>query len=373
MSLMTLVGSLGFIAVAACWALAVLLYRVGTSGSVARKLSFLLVAEGVILITAGFPNFAFNIPFSIFEQYPAAGIAIGLSHLTGDVTLLALYPPFLAATLQTRLTRPFAAKKVRVGLMIGAPVMALVLIFGPEPYAEILLYTEMVLLFIFAVVASLHAWYTAQGKIARDRARIFAFAFGIRDICWVYAYGAAAWMLWTGASYNPDSVFLLTYKAVYALGTLLAVPLIAYGILRTQLFDIDLRIRWTIKQSTVAAVFIAVIFIISEGASQFLSAELGNVVGLLAAGVLMFFLAPLQGFAERVAGAAMPNTHDTPEYTSFRKMQVYEAAVSEAQAEGGISNKERALLVHLRDSLGISETDASAIEADLQAPPLGGL
>ena len=41
---------------------------------------------------------------------------------------------------------------------------------------------------------------------------------------------------------------------IYASGTLLAIPLIAYGILRTHLFDIDLRVRWTIKQSTLAAI-----------------------------------------------------------------------------------------------------------------------
>jgi len=148
---------------------------------------------------------------------------------------------------------------------------------------------------------------------------------------------------------------------------LFAVPLIAYGILRTQLFDIDLRIRWTIKQSTVAGVFIAVMFVISEGASQFLSDELGKVTGLLAAGVLMFFLAPLQRFAERVASTAMPNTKNTEEYAAFRKMQVYEAAVAEAQQEGGISHKERTLLGHLRDSLGISAADAKAIEIELQS------
>jgi hypothetical protein len=42
-------------------------------------------------------------------------------------------------------------------------------------------------------------------------------------------------------------------------------------------------------------------FLISEGASIFLSAELGNGAGLLAAAVLMFFLEPLQRFADGVA------------------------------------------------------------------------
>jgi len=62
----------------------------------------------------------------------------------------------------------------------------------------------------------------------------------------------------------------------------------------------------------------------------------------------------------------MPNTHDTPEYAAFRKLQVYEAAVADA-LPGGISEKERALLRRLQDSLGISGGDAAAIERDLDA------
>ena len=56
-----LVGILGLVAIAACWALAVVLYRVGTAGSVARKLSLLLVVEGFTLTTATFPEFALGL------------------------------------------------------------------------------------------------------------------------------------------------------------------------------------------------------------------------------------------------------------------------------------------------------------------------
>ena len=62
----------------------------------------------------------------------------------------------------------------------------------------------------------------------------------------------------------------------------------------------------------------------------------------------------------------MPNTHNTAEYAAFRKMQVYEAAVIDA-LPGGMSAEERALLGRLRESLGISDSDASAIERDLEA------
>ena len=61
----------------------------------------------------------------------------------------------------------------------------------------------------------------------------------------------------------------------------------------------------------------------------------------------------------------MPNTKNTPEYAAYRKMQVYESALAEAYREGGISDKERTLLNHLRNSLGISRVDAEALEREL--------
>ena len=224
----------------------------------------------------------------------------------------------------------------------------------------------LVFAFLFALAASIQAWYVAAGA-ARTRARSFALAFGFRDLCWGYVYLETVWGVWHGTSAEVPSDSADPTYLIYMLGTLLAVPLIAYGILRTHLFDIDVRIRWTIKQSTLAATVVAIVYALSEGASRLLSSELGNVAGLLAAALVVFFLAPLQRFAERVASAAMPNTHNTPEYAAFRKLQVYEAAVAEAQQGGGISQKEHALVNTLRDTLGISSTDADTLERELQS------
>ena len=148
--------------------------------------------------------------------------------------------------------------------------------------------------------------------------------------CWGYVYLETVRQMWAGTMAEVPSDPMDPIILYYALGTLLAVPLIAYGILRTHLFDIDLRIRWTIKQSTLAAAVVTIIYVLSEGASRLLSSELGSVAGLVAAGLVVFFLAPLQRFAERVASNAMPNTHNTPEYAAHRKLQVYESAIAEA-------------------------------------------
>ena len=368
-----LIGILGLVAIAACWGLAVVLYRVGTAGSVARKLFVLLVVEGFVLVTAEFPEFASGLGVSFWESFFASNPMLlffaDLFHHLGDAAMIALYPPCLALALNTNLTRPFADTRVRIGLAIGSVVLVLAVLFSPSRIGTTLLYSVVTLLFVYAMMASIHAWRTAKRGMARERAGIFALAFGLRDLGWGLSYAISAWLMWT----QPEltAVIVMTDiswlgKFVYALGTLLAVPLIAYGILRSHLFDIDLRIRWTIKQSTLATIFVTLIFLISEGADRLLSAELGNFAGLLAAGVVVFFLAPLQRFAESVASVAMPNTQNTPEYAAHRKMQVYEAAVAEAVPDGIISDRERALLNSLRESLGISEADADALEGELQ-------
>ena len=368
MSQLTLIGILGLVAIVQCWVLAVVLYRVGEPGSAAHKLALLLVVESLVLLTAEFPEMAMGIPPSFFDRHPVFLYFLITIHDVADVAMLVLYPPFLAAALQTNLTRAFASKRMRIGAAVAAVLLSLSpLVYFPlwdSPVRFTLLNLALTLLYAFALVASIQAWLAAPAGVARDRARAFAIAFGIRDVCWLFVYGASTWLIWTGTFNAEEPGLARQVKLLFALGTLFAVPLIAYGILRAHLFDIDLRIRWTIKQSTVAAVFVAVFYLVSEGADRLLESELGNVIGLIASALVMFFLVPVQRFAERIASAAMPNTENTPEYAMFRKMQVYEAALTEALPDGNISERERELLNRLRDSLGISIADAETIEGE---------
>ena len=359
---------IALVATAMCWAFAVLLHRNGRAGSVARKLAVLLGIEGVTLISAGYIDLMLTPAVQAHPFYQHWFDAQFVVHTLGDCAMLALYPPFLAAALGTKLTRPFADNRVRIALAAAAALLFVVTLTTPMKFGASSLYVALALAFWFAFGASMNAWYLATGP-ARTRARSFAIAFGVRDVLWGYTYLVAVRQLWVGTMAEMPDDPMDPIFVFYALGTLLAVPLIAYGILRTQLFDIDLRIRWTIKQSTLAAAIVTIVYVLSEGASRLLSSELGSLAGLLAAGLVVFFLAPLQRFAERVASSAMPNTHNTPEYAAHRKLQVYEAAVAEALQGGGITKKERALLNRLRDTLGIAAVDAEALERDLQATP----
>lgn len=363
------IGIVGLIAIAECWLLAVVLFRAGMPGSVARMLALVLVVEGVTLATAGFPEFALAVPDSWYEQHPWAGMISFILHTLGDSAMVAFYLPFLAAALNTRLTRPFAGKRGRIGAALAATVMFLTVMFTPQEFAATVLYLALILLFGFALVASIHAWLVAAPGIARTRAKLFAAAFGLRDVCWGFVYMASIWWIWDGTYFQSEAEppMLWEIKLIYALGTLIAIPIIAYGVLRTQLFDIDLKIRWTIKQSALGFAAVSIIYVLSEGAEMLLSEQFGTAGGLVGAAIVVILLQPLKRLADRVASAAMPNTNNTPEYTSGRKLQVYESAYAEALAEGGISQKERNLLDHLRESLGIPPSEAEAIESQLQS------
>ncbi len=356
----------GLLAVALCLFLAVVLFRTGPAGGIARRLALLLAVEGLTLGSSGIIDFLLPPTARVGSGYLLWWQSNIVVHTLGDGAMLVLYPRFLAAALDTPLVRPLDRSAVRHALVGLAVLLVPLVLLSPELLGSVVLFVVLVSLFGFALVASIHTWRTAPPGLARTRAGIFTLAFGFRDVCWGFVYAMGIRIVLTGAGADPSAYPDALY-VVYASGTLFAVPVIAYGILRTQLFDIDLRLRWTLKQSTLAAAFVALLYLVTEGADRLLSSELGNVAGLLAAAALVFFLAPLQRLAESVASAAMPNTRDTPEYVAFRKLQVYEAALLDAARDGGISEKEWALLHRLRDSLGISPADATALERDLGA------
>ena len=156
--------------------------------------------------------------------------------------------------------------------------------------------------------------------------------------------------------------FLLALS--YELAVILYVPQVAYGVLRVQLFDIDLRVKRTLKRGTVTAAFVATFFVVSEFAGNYLSGQFGTVLGVLCTGALVFFLDPIQRAAEGLSNAAMPNTVDTPEYESFRKLQVYESALQAALEDGRISERQRRVLNSMIASMGIDPNVAQRMEKD---------
>lgn len=212
---------------------------------------------------------------------------------------------------------------------------------------------------LYGLAASLHAVRRASTESGRRRARWFALAFGVRDVLFcvlIIAYVVFG-VQWVGA-------------VAPQIATLLYVPLLVYGILKSQLFDIDLKIKWTLRRGTVAAIFLAVFFAASEGAAAFFESRTGSTLaGIGAAALLVFIIAPLQRAADRLADAAMPRVQATPTYVAFRRMEVYRAALEGAMQDGEVTEREREMLRRLRASLSVPEEDAQALERDLVGHP----
>lgn len=367
---------LGIPAAIVAWGFALYVLAVAPPTRGARFLVAMLLVDGLAVITS-YNNLQHLNPLLESVGLPPVP---GVLHQVSDWALVAVYLPFLGMTLSTPLVAPLRHPVISRCILFGGLAFALALFFIPDSARarfNIPFYAVISIVLAWGFIAALHTWYIASGDAERERARAFTLAFGARDILWTitFAYFALAHFDLVGPGIeqqmaNPDwysPAFPLTYQ----LAIIIYVPLVAYGVLRVQLFDIDLRLKRTLKRSTVAAAFVATFFIISELAGEFLSGQFGAVLGVLGTGALVFFLDPIQRAAERLSNAAMPNTVDTPEYESFRKLQVYDSAIRAALEDGHISARQRRVLDSMVRSMGIDETVAQRMEDDALAALAG--
>lgn len=353
---------LGIPAAFIAWAFAFYVYLVAPRTLAARLLIVLLVVDGIAAISSYGNSY-------VIDQYVGLGeVRWWQIHQASDWLVITSYLAFIGVTVRSPLTRPLRPPIVRWGLLaIGCTLAFWMFFLSKAELIEMMpaLYPTIVITLTWGLASAIHAWVIAKDKASRARARAFTMAFGIRDVIWILTFIAstATTMGWMA----EEGILSDLVPIAYALAVIAYVPLVAYGMLRTQLFDIDLRIKRTLKRSTVAALFVAAYFLVSEFAADYLSSQLGAVMGLICTAALVFFLEPIQRAAQRFSDAAMPNTRATPEYESYRKLQVYESALQTALEQGGISSRERQMLDTLIKTMGIDSQAAFALERDALA------
>jgi hypothetical protein len=215
------------------------------------------------------------------------------------------------------------------------------------------------IVYLFGLIAAVAAYFrTRKGSVARNRAEWFAIAFGFRDVF----VGIASTLypilrpvpFWGDFVYNPGQA--LAYSAY--------VLLLAYAVLRFQLFNIDLKIKFVLQHSTVGALIIGAFIVGSEVLESFVPVS-GTVLNIVVAIAILIVLRPMQRLALRITDGLMRNVQNTTEYLDVRRLEVYRAALEGAFEDGLITDKERSILDHLRDSLGISQVEAVALEKEL--------
>lgn len=144
-----------------------------------------------------------------------------------------------------------------------------------------------------------------------------------------------------------------------------ATSILVYGILKTHLFDIDTKIKWTIQKGTVAGVFLGVFLVVTQLAQNYLSDEYGWMIGGVATGLVLFGLSPVQRFAERFANTMMPGVRSLADMGHPERSGLYREQALVAWSDGNLTPSERQLLDILRSRLGLSLDESTAIEREI--------
>jgi hypothetical protein len=362
-------GVPGTFAFVAAWCCAIVALRTDPRRTLNQKLSLILILEGL------FAGGAMGLLF--FFENPTIVTALVTCGVAAMVALPFQYLSFLAASLHTPLVAPFRSRGATVLLGLASTVAALFVFAKPHLFISELYRpgwapwnfqnvelgvrgTQLQgIVYLFGLIAAVTAYFrTRKGSVARNRAKWFAIAFGFRDVFAGFIQLLYPYLrpdpFWGDFVYNPGQA--LAYSGY--------VLLLAYAVLRFQLFKIDLKVKFVLQQSTVGALIVGGFIVGSEVLESFVPVS-GTVLNIIVAVAILIVLRPMQRLALSITDGLMRNVQNTPEYLEVRRLEVYRAALEGAFKDGLITEKERSILDHLRDSLGISQVEAVALEKEI--------
>lgn len=219
---------------------------------------------------------------------------------------------------------------------------------------------------LFALAVSIHGTWVAHEKQLRQRMFAYTAAFGTRDVFQILIILSFGDLAIIPSQVADSTAWVYASVVGFPLMIFVYVPLLAYGILKTHL--LDLQVKVTIRRGTLGGIFLAVFFIFSQVGQNLINATFGMVTGGLAAGLLLFAIAPLQRLAERVANMAMPGVKTIPEMEVPERVNLYKEQLERAWSDGSLSKKERLMLDNLRERLGITRESALHLEVQVTSP-----
>jgi hypothetical protein len=313
----------------------------------------------------------------------AAATSFGLAYLTDDpnralawahvgvvfnVSYYLLYPAFLS-TLPTPLARPLVPlRPFLYALSAIVPWFTVTdtrWLFGgitpvayapyeavPGPAFGFLAVYSLFLGFLGLVLAISSCRRAPRGSLLRDRARAYLAAFVVVDgmliaiavfLIVVQLVGGIGALLRFGEFINLSQTLAIVAFAF----------LLAYGMLTTQLFDLQLRLKKGAGRTAVIALIAVTFFVVSQTAEALLPVD-GFLPGLVGAGILALAFMPLQRAAIRILDRMFPAIRETPAYVRRRKEAIYAAAFEELARDGRISEEDRIQLENLKARLGLA-------------------
>lgn len=358
------------------WSAAVVVYRTAPHREVNRSLAVVLVLEGMVM--------GFSAGWNQLVESPEVSYAIVVLGTMAVAAAPYQYLTFLAAAFDVPPLRPFRgaiARTVLATLSVGAATLVLARPhwFITELYrvewatwnfqyqsGGLLLTRLQALAAVYGLLAAVWASVrTRPGTVARSRALLVASAFGIRDtfvaIILILYPVVRPIPFWGDFIYNPAQ------GAVY----LLYVSLLTYGILRSQILDIELKVKFALTQSVAGALLAVSFFVLSEIIEALLPVE-GLIPGLIAAGLVVLVLRPIYRVVRRLMERLMPGVERSSTYITTRRAEIYRAALEGAAEDGRVTSAERAILERLREQLGLEDSVARLLETEVTAAGLEG-
>lgn len=358
------------------WGAAAVVYRTAPHRQLNRSLAVVLLLEGMVMgLSAGWNQ--------MLESPDLAHAFV----IVGTMAVAAVpyqYLAFLASAFDVPPVKPFQSPGAR-RLLAASSVAAAALVlarpewFVTEPYrvewatwnfqyrsGGLFLARLQAVAAAYGLLSAVWAWIrTRPGTVARDCARLVTTAFGVRDL-----FVAVILVLYPVIRPIPfwgDFVYNPAQGLVY----LVYVSLLAYGILRSQILDIELKVKFALTQSVAGALLATCFFVLSEGIEALLPVE-GVVPGLIAAGVVVLVLRPIYWMTRGLMERLMPGVERSSRYISTRRVEIYRAALEGAAEDGRVTSAERAILERLRQQLELDDGVARRLEDEVTTVELEG-
>lgn len=159
---------------------------------------------------------------------------------------------------------------------------------------------------------------------------------------------------------------------LYGIARIITFVVLSYAILRHRMLGLDVKLRFAISKSTLAAILLSVVFIASEGAQAVFGAD-KQWLGLVAGGCVVFAIAPLQRAADKLAEKAVPvssaKASNLPPAND--REERYRAAVWLALRDRRLTRTEEAELHRLAEALGLGGARAHEIITETEGGKRG--
>ncbi len=171
----------------------------------------------------------------------------------------------------------------------------------------------------------------------------------------------AAWAFLSGGAggrLSLPSVFEGLWDTVLPL-------VVAYTLLRHQLFGLDLKLKGALEHSTLAGFVGAGFLVVSEGLELVVPVQ-GDLLGFLAAAAIGLLLHPIQLLAQRATTAILPDVQAPEDMARAERVSAYREQLTIAWADGDLTDKEARMLEAVRQRLDLPQDDAERLAAEVK-------